>query len=70
MSQVTIVDLKRYGWSQKIVKSSFVIEGKPPYVQTLNPKKVSKQVLPKKKCRKCYVGQDLFVTNHEEHVFT
>jgi rubredoxin len=63
MNAIAIVELKRYGWRQKIIKSFFVITGDPPYVESFKPKKTWKKVIPKRKCRKCYVGQDLFVTS-------
>jgi len=62
MSAIAIVELKRQGWSQKMVKSFFVIHGESPYVESFKPKKVQEKVLPKIKCRKCYVGQDLFLS--------
>lgn len=62
MSAIAIVELKRHGWSQKMVKSFFVIHGESPYVESFKRKKVQEKVLPKIKCRKCYVGQDLFLS--------
>jgi hypothetical protein len=39
MNTVAIVELKRDGWRQKVVKSSFVMFGKSPYVELIKPKK-------------------------------
>ena len=44
MNTVATIELKRYGWRQKIVKNSFVIFGKPPYVELIKPKKLEKGV--------------------------
>jgi hypothetical protein len=60
MNTVTIIELKRYGWRQKIVKGSFVISGKPPYVELIKPKKLLKKALPNRK-RRCFVGEYLFL---------
>jgi hypothetical protein len=59
MNTVVIIELKRYGWRQKIVKSSFMIFGKPPYVELIKPKKLRKTALPNRK-RRCFVGEYLF----------
>lgn len=59
MNTVAIIELKRYGWRQKIVKSSFVIVGKSPYVELIKPKKRWKKALPNRK-RRCFVGEYLF----------
>ena len=59
MNTVATIELKRYGWRQKIVKNSFVIFGKPPYVELIKPKKLRKTALPNRK-RKCFVGECLF----------
>ncbi len=39
-----------------MVKSFFVIRGESPYVESFKPKKVQEKILPKIKCRKCFVG--------------
>jgi hypothetical protein len=59
MNTVAIIELKRYGWRQKIVKSSFVIVVKSPYVELIKPKKLLKKALPNHK-RRCFVGEYLF----------
>ena len=59
MNTVVIVELKRYGWRQKVVKSSFMIFGKSPYVELIKPKKLCKEALPNRK-RRCFVGEYLF----------
>jgi hypothetical protein len=49
MSTVVVVEIKRYGWSQKIIKKSFVIIGKSPYAKTLRLHDMRKRVLPHEK---------------------
>lgn len=64
MSTVIVVELRRLGWSQKIVKKSFVIEGKSPYAETIKLLEARKKVLPHKKCRrKRNVGESWFSTS-------
>jgi hypothetical protein len=52
MNTVVIVELKRFGWSQKIIKKSFVIIGRSPYAETLKLHGVWKKVLPYEKGKK------------------
>lgn len=60
MNTISIVELQRYGWSQKLVRKSCVIVGKPPYVEALKPLEVRKRVSPKRKSRSRYAaGEDL-----------
>lgn len=59
LNTIVIIELKRYGWRQKVVKSSFVIFGKSPYVELIKPKKLWKKALPNRK-RRCSVGEYLF----------
>jgi hypothetical protein len=49
MNTVVVVELKRYGWSQKIIKKSYIIIGKPPYAKTLRLSDMWKKVLPHEK---------------------
>jgi hypothetical protein len=58
MNTVVIVELKRYGWRQKVVKSSFVMFGKSPHVELIKPKELLKKALPNRK-GKCFVGEYL-----------
>jgi hypothetical protein len=48
MNTIVVVELKRYGWSQKIVRKSFVIVGKPPYAKALKLRREWRKVLPHK----------------------
>ena len=59
LNTIVIIELKRYGWRQKLVKSSFVISGKSPYVELIKPKKLWKKALPNRKGRG-FVGEHLF----------
>ena len=52
MNTVVVVELKRYGWSQKIVKKSFVIIGRSPYAKALKQDGVWRKVLPHEKGKK------------------
>lgn len=52
MNTITVVELKRYGWSQKIVKKSYAIVGRPPYAEALKLHEVWRKVLPNKKGRR------------------
>jgi hypothetical protein len=35
MSTVVVVEIRRYHWSEKVIKKSFTIMGKSPYAETL-----------------------------------
>lgn len=59
MNMVAIVELKRDGWRQKVVKSSFMMFEKSPFVELIKPKKRWKEALPNRK-RRCFVGEYLF----------
>jgi hypothetical protein len=48
MNTVVTVELKRYGWRQKIIKNSFMIFGKTPYVELIRPEKLWKATLPRR----------------------
>lgn len=63
MRAITVIELRRYGWRQKIVRRFFIIHGKSPYVKSVKPRETLSKVLRKKKCKKCYVAQDLFVSD-------
>lgn len=58
LNTIVIIELKRYGWRQKVVKSSFVIFGKSPYVELIRPEKLWKATLPRRNGR-CFVGEYL-----------
>lgn len=69
MSTVVVVEIKRYHWSEKVVKKSFTITGKSPYPAALKLHGTSERVsLHEKgsrawKISKCFVvtkqGQNL-----------
>jgi hypothetical protein len=63
MSTVIVVELRRLGWSQKIVKKSFIIEGRSPYAETIKLLEDCRKVLAHEKCRrKRNVGESWFST--------
>jgi hypothetical protein len=60
---IIIVELRRYGWSQKILRKSFVIIGSSPYVEALKLQEVWTRVLPHKSSRESFNSEDLGVSN-------
>jgi len=60
MNTVTIIELKRPGWRQEVVESSFVIFRKPLNVGWIKPKELLKKAVPNRK-RRCFVGEYLFL---------
>ena len=47
MNTITVVELKRYGWSQKIIRKSYAIVGRPPYAKGLKLHEVWRKVMPR-----------------------
>jgi hypothetical protein len=60
---IIIIELKRYGWSQKILRKSFVIMGSSPHVGALKLQEVWTRVLPHKSSGKSLNSEDLGISN-------
>jgi len=44
MGTVVVVEIKRYHWSEKVIKKSFTITGKSPYAAALKLRDTSEKV--------------------------
>jgi hypothetical protein len=61
MSTIVVVELKRYGWRQKIVKKRFIIVGRAPYVETLKLHQVWRKALPSRKGRSKRYAENIWL---------
>jgi hypothetical protein len=71
MSAVVVVEIKRYHWSEKVVKKSFTIIGKSPYAAALKLRDTSERVsLHEKGSRAWRISKCFVVTKQAQNLST